>query len=286
MSNRVVNEVPGSPAASGTDPSPDARPDPAGGPRNAVVTGAGSGIGAEIAVGLAERGVGRVAVVDIDASAAEQVAGRIRAAGADALTVVADVGDAEAWEAALMRIDADLGGMDLLVNNAARLGGTPLFPDTAVERVRDVVLVNCLGVMVGTQTALRLMRGRSSRRGAGTVVNVSSGSAFRAYPEEPVYAATKAAIVHFTRCAAMLHPVSGVRVNSFAPPLTDTPLLATTGYDGPADWVTDAMRTGGAWSPRTVAAQAIELILDPTANGEIRMFRSPTSTNVTQEVIR
>jgi hypothetical protein len=80
--------------------------------------------------------------------------------------------------------------------------------------------------------------------------------------------------------------VSGVRVNSFAPPLTDTPLLATTGNDGPAEWVTDAMRSGGAWSPRTVAVQAIELILDPTANGEIRMFRAPTRTDATQEVIR
>lgn len=177
----------------------------------AIITGGSDGIGRATAQLLAERG----AHVVICARRAEKLAdtkAMIEAEGGSAETVSLDVSDTDAFEACIRDVANRHGRLDMLVNNAASTQYAPIKRLT-LENWRKDFAVNADAVFVGTKTAMEIM----IPKGRGSIVNVSSSCALRAAHNMSSYSASKAALTHFTACAAIECAAHGVRVNAVVP---------------------------------------------------------------------
>jgi NAD(P)-dependent dehydrogenase (short-subunit alcohol dehydrogenase family) len=193
-------------------------PEPVLADRVAVVTGGGGGIGAATARLLAEHGA-RVVIADIDTEIAQATAAQVTASGGSALAITTDVRDAD-QVAGLARTVLDrYGRVDVLVNNVGHWLRHPgNFVDTEPQLWDELYRINLHHVFLVTHAFLPAMVDRHS----GVVVNVSSVEGLRGYPEDPVYAAFKAAIIGFTRGLAVQVGGHGVRVNAIAPDVTES----------------------------------------------------------------
>lgn len=171
----------------------------------AVVTGGATGIGEATAELFAEEGA-RVPIVDRDP------AGETVAKGIDGARFYrADISSEDDVKNAMAHAEADLGGIDILVNNAAVFVLKGL--DASPEEWRQSLDVNIIGTSLCTRYASESMK----KRGGGAIVNLSSISGFIAQPEFLTYSATKAALVHMTRCMALDLAPHGIRVNCVCP---------------------------------------------------------------------
>jgi meso-butanediol dehydrogenase/(S,S)-butanediol dehydrogenase/diacetyl reductase len=186
--------------------------------RVAVVTGGAGGIGAATANLFARQGA-TVIVADIDAELAQRTVDDITASGGSAVSVITDVRDgAQVAELARSVLDR-FGRADVLVNNVGHWLRHPgNFADTDPQLWDDLYRVNLHHVFLVTHAFLPAMISR--RR--GTIVNVSSVEGLRGYPEDPVYAAFKAAVIQFTRSLAVQVGRDGVRVNAIGPDVTES----------------------------------------------------------------
>jgi len=179
----------------------------------ALVTGGGSGIGRATAILLANEGA-TVIVSDIDAHAAEQVANVIRDEASEAEAVKLDVAEESAWMAVIEGILTRHQRIDVLVNNAGVSFAKPI-AETTLDEWRRVLSVNLDGAFLGTKHAIVAMRSR----GGGSIINVASVSGINAYPEASAYGASKAAVRHFSKIAAIecADAETGIRVNVVTP---------------------------------------------------------------------
>ena len=186
--------------------------------RIAVVTGGGGGIGAATARLFAAHGA-KVVIADIDAELAQQTAEQITASGGSAFAAVTDVRDAGQVAELARSVLERHGRVDVLVNNVGHWLRHPgKFVATDPQLWDDLYHVNLHHVFLVTHAFLPAMIARRS----GAVVNVSSVEGLRGYPEDPVYAAFKAAVIHFTRSLAVQVGRDGVRVNAIAPDVTES----------------------------------------------------------------
>jgi NAD(P)-dependent dehydrogenase (short-subunit alcohol dehydrogenase family) len=188
--------------------------------RVALVTGAGSGIGAATARALAAAGA-LVQVTDIDRGAAARVAQEIVAAGERAEAHQLDVTD-ENGVARVINAVADLRGrLDILVNNAGMGARTPS-EELSTETWEKVIGLNMTGAFRCTREAGRHML----KAGKGSIVNVASimGLVGGGLYPNPAYQATKGALVNWTRAVALEWATRGVRVNAVAPSFARTAL--------------------------------------------------------------
>jgi 2-hydroxycyclohexanecarboxyl-CoA dehydrogenase len=175
--------------------------------RVALVTGAASGIGAEISRLLADRGW-RVAGLDLDQSETE-------------LPLQVDVADRAAVREAAERVAGELGPVSLLVTAAGMYEMVPV-AEIDTERWRRMLAVHLGGVVNACWAVLPGMLAA----GSGLIVTISSELAIAGGAGDAHYAAAKGAIIGFTRSLAIELAAQGIRVNSVAPGPTDTPLLA------------------------------------------------------------
>ncbi len=186
--------------------------------RVAVVTGGGGGIGAATARLFAKHGA-HVIIADIDAELAERVAAEIATPGGSAVGVVTDVRSADAVAELARSVLDRFGRVDVLVNNVGHWLRHPgNFVDTDPDLWDQLYRINLHHVFVVTQAFLPAMVDQHS----GAIVNVSSVEGLRGYPEDPVYAAFKAAVIGFTRSLAVQVGGHGVRVNAIAPDVTES----------------------------------------------------------------
>ena len=187
--------------------------------RVVVITGASAGVGRAAARAFAARG-DAVGLIARGAAGLEAAAREITDTGGSAVWVAADVSDAAALEAAADEIEAALGPIDIWVNNAMVTVLSPV-SEMDSEDYRRVTEVTYLGVVHGTQIALRRMLPRN----AGVIVQVGSALAYRGIPLQSAYCAAKHAIQGFSeslRCE-LLHDERDVRVTMVQLPALNTP---------------------------------------------------------------
>ena len=184
----------------------------------ALVTGAGSGMGRATSLLFAAEGA-KVMVADIDEDGGNETVVKIRAAGGDAAAVRADVSKRTDSARMVAETVSRFGRLDILVNNAGLERMVPLTA-TDDETWNLMMDVNARGVYLGVQHAIPEIL----KAGGGSIVNISSTAAFRGSPGLTAYSAAKAAVVTMTKCLAAELAGSGIRVNSVAPGLIDTPM--------------------------------------------------------------
>jgi 2-hydroxycyclohexanecarboxyl-CoA dehydrogenase len=197
----------------------------------AVVTGGAHGIGAATAQLFAEHGA-VVYVADIDAKGAQVVARGIADAGGQAIAVTTDVRHASAVAELEARVIEGHGRCDVLVNNAGHWVAVKDLVQGDPEHWQALYEINLLHIFRMTHAFLPGML----ERGSGAIVNVSSIEGVRGYPQDPVYAAFKAAVLHFTRSLGVDVAGRGVRVNAIAPDLTNSVQSDFVAWD-PPEWV-------------------------------------------------
>ncbi len=187
----------------------------------AVVTGAGSGIGAAVSRRLAREGA-EVIVADLDAGAARSVTAEIRSLGGNAHDFVVDVADAGAVEKLIEFAVQKCGGLDMAVNNAGISGTRNATADYSLEDWHRLININLNGVFYCMKYEIAAML----KRGGGAIVNMSSILGSVGLPSAPAYTAAKHGVVGLTKVAAMENARAGIRINAVGPGWIDTPLLS------------------------------------------------------------
>ena len=182
--------------------------------RCALVTGAGTGIGAAIAMALAEQGA-RVAVTDRDGEAAARVAAEI---GPSAIALTLDVTDAAATTAAFDAAEAALGSLDCICANAG-VSTMRRIPDLTEQDWDFNMDVNAKGVFITNRETLRRWLPRGTK---GSIVNTASLAAKIGAPLLAHYSASKFAVVGFTQGLAREVAASGIRANCVCPGFVKT----------------------------------------------------------------
>jgi NAD(P)-dependent dehydrogenase (short-subunit alcohol dehydrogenase family) len=202
----------------------------------AVVTGGASGIGAGIVEKfLAEDA--RVVIADIQRDRGEDFAASL---GADAVFRLTDVSDPDQVGALVAAAVDTFGRLDVMVNNAgvsSRMHRS--FLDDDLADFHRVISINLLGVMAGTRDAARQM----ANSGGGSIINMSSIGGIQAGGGVMTYRASKAAVIMFTKSAAIELAQYEIRVNAIAPGNIPTPILATSSTERSAEQIARFERT-------------------------------------------
>lgn len=229
----------------------------------AVISGAGSGIGAGVATAFSEEGA-RVVVADSREDALQSVAGSLRKRGGDAIAVAADASDEADWGRVLARTEADLGPPDILVNNAGLpyVANVDAFPVETFRRMLDVML---MGAFRSTKLMVLAMKVRQS----GRIINIASINGLVGFAGKSAYNAAKHGLVGLTRVVALETAAYGITVNALCPGYVDTPLVR--------DQVGELSRTRGVPEDMVIADVILPVVpqkrlLDPAEVADYAVF--------------
>lgn len=220
----------------------------------AIVTGAGSGIGAAIARDLAASGA-KVVVQDLDLDKAKAVVAEIEAKGGKATAANGDVSDPDQVAALVRNAVGWGGGLHLLVNNAG-IGG-PLAPvgEYPLDGWKKVIDVNLNGVFFGMRFAIPAMKE------GGAIVNMASILGSVGFAGASAYTAAKHALLGLTKVAAIEYAAKGIRVNAVGPAFIETPLLSGLPPEAKAGLVS-VHPIGRLGTPEEVSALTLFLLSD------------------------
>jgi len=188
--------------------------------KQALVTGAGSGIGAAIAETFARAGAALI-VTDRDLPSARATAERIAAGGGQARAEVLDVTDESACARIAAEVHAADGRLDVLVNNAG-VGHVGTLLQTTGADLDRLYSVNVRGVF---NLSKAFLPGMLERR-AGVIINMASVGGVIGIPDRLAYCTTKFAVVGLTKSMAIDHAAAGVRINCICPARVETPWVA------------------------------------------------------------
>ncbi len=197
--------------------------------RTAVITGAAGGIGRQAAITFTQAGA-NVLIADVGVAGLEETAEMVAAAGGNATIVPTDVSDRDQVNALADVAIKTHGRLDIWANVAGVIRYMNIV-DATPEDVEFITKINLWGTYWGVAAA-----GRTMTNG-GSIINVSSAGGDMPAPTLSIYAMTKAAVSHLTRCAAVELGANNIRVNAIAPGFTDTPMVQGrwTNADGSID---------------------------------------------------
>jgi hypothetical protein len=216
--------------------------------RRAVITGGDSGIGRAVAIAFAREGADvLISYLPEEEDDARETVRWVEAAGRRAVTVPGDIRDESHCKAIIDRAVRELGGIDVLVSNAAyQMAQEGGLADITTEQLDRVMKTNVYAMFWLTRYALPHLRPGAS------IITTSSVQAYQPSPQLLDYACTKAAIVNFTQGLAQQLAEQGIRVNTVAPGPIWTPLI-------PATMPAEKVESFGAQSPLGRAGQPAEL---------------------------
>lgn len=218
----------------------------------AIVTGAGNGIGRAIAVKLAEEGA-RVAALDLNQTSAEETAERIRSRGGAAAVFAADVTKSAEINEAVAKVLDENGRVDILVNNAGGgFNASTCFKDCAEDDWKRIFDLNVNGTLICARAVVNHMIDRNY----GKIINMASIAAYAGLPKYSLYAASKGAVVSFTKTLAMELGPHNINVNCVSPGLVSIT---------PEPTPTDGTFLGRKGAPSEVAALVAFLASDEAA---------------------
>lgn len=192
----------------------------------ALVTGAGTGMGADTALLLAERGA-KVTLVGRREAPLQEVAARITQAGGEALVVAADVSNPAEVQRVVALTIRRFGALHYGVNNAGISSESHDLPDLPDAVWNQTIAINLSSLFYG----MRAMLPEIEKAGGGAIVNISSVYADRGMPQRAAYSASKHAIRGLTRSTALDWAARGIRINELQPGVIKTPMLDEGGAE-------------------------------------------------------
>ena len=216
--------------------------------RRAIITGGDSGIGRAVAIAFAREGADvLLSYLEEEQEDAEETARWVREAGRKAVLFPGDIRDEAVCEAIVQRAVDELGGLDILVNNAAYQMALDGLETLTTEQLDRTFRTNVYAMVWLCKAAIRHMQPGAA------IINTSSVQAY--FPSTPLldYAATKAAIVNFTKNLAGELAERGIRVNTVAPGPIWTPLIPATLPDEKAEQFGQQTPLGRAGQPAELA---------------------------------
>ncbi|MDP9417986.1 MAG: SDR family oxidoreductase [Actinomycetota bacterium] len=235
--------------------------------KRAVITGGDSGIGRAVAIAFAREGADvLLSYLPDEEEDAQETAKWVREAGRNVALAPADIRDESVCEQIITQAVSELGGVDILVNNAAYQMALEGLESLTTEQLERTYRTNIFAMFWLCKFALRHMEA------GATIINVSSIQAYNPSPQLLDYASTKAAIVNFTKNLAQDVAERGIRVNSVAPGPIWTPLI-------PATMPAEKVASFGQQTPLGRAGQPAELA------PAFVFFASQESSYVTGEVL-
>lgn len=222
----------------------------------ALVTGAGTGMGAATAILLAERGA-RVTLVGRREEPLREVEAQITKAGGEALVLPADVSDTRAVQRVVTTTVERFGSLHYAVNNAGVSSENRDLPDLPEEAWERTLAINLSSIYYGMKAELPVIHAS----GGGAIVNVSSVFADRGLPLRAAYSASKHGIRGITRSAAQDWAARGIRINELQPGVIATPMLDTAN-EGEAEGIAAAIAARRVGEPREIATAVAFLLSD------------------------
>jgi NAD(P)-dependent dehydrogenase (short-subunit alcohol dehydrogenase family) len=190
--------------------------------KNAIITGGDSGIGRSVSIAFAKEGA-NVAIIylneDNDALETKQL---VEEEGGRCLLIAGDIGDEQFCQEAVQQTVDELGGIDILVNNAAEQHPQESIMDIDTEQLEKTFRTNIFSMFHLTKSVLPHLKDGSA------IINTTSITAYQGHPKLLDYSSTKGAITSFTRSLAQQLAEKGIRVNGVAPGPIWTPLIPST----------------------------------------------------------
>lgn len=188
--------------------------------QTAIITGAGSGFGREVALKLAEKGA-NISVVDVSSENGEETVRLCKELGTDAVFIKADVSRVEDVKQYVAKTIDHFGKIDLFFNNAGISGSGVKTLDCSEEEFDAIVNVNLKGAFYGLKYVVQEML----KTGGGSIVNTASLGGVVGMPTLGPYSATKHAIIGLTKTIAGEYGRENIRINAIAPGTNETPMV-------------------------------------------------------------
>jgi len=230
----------------------------------AIISGGASGIGFATAKLLASHGA-QVVLADLQEDLGGQAAQQIESAGGHARFLRTDVTKPEDVQALLEFAAREFGRVDIVHNNAGVSERGDFF-SMSREQWAPTVAINLQAVIGATQLEVQFLR---KQGGGGLIVNTASMGGLVPMPANPVYAASKAGVIQFTRSLAYLAG-EGIRVNAVCPSFTDTPMVRQGDPKAiEAAFAAMTAEVGGILKPDQIAEGVLELVRDDSRAGAI-----------------